>query len=153
PVGPPDELVVLGIRDGDVHRLVRGDVEEERAGGLDDGGPPSRAAAIRDASVGPGKPALQRSAGGKKDRANEEGDSVGRLADKLYIAWKRADQETGRPERKAQRHPPLPTHGAFSAGSAAARALRRLDRRVRGPVPLVGDRPRRRCCPVVLRNV
>ena len=123
PVRSPDELVVLGIRKGDVHRLVRGDVEEERAGGLDEGGPPRRAPASGEPPLGPGEPALQRSTGGEQDRADEEGDGIGRLADELRVARERTDQEAGRPQGEAESHPAFPSHEQPSR--SAPRRLRR----------------------------
>src|SRR3954471_15181745 len=131
PVRPPDELVVAGIGQGRVHRLVGRDVEEERARRLDDRGPPARPAA-GGVPARPGEPALQPAAGGEQDRADEEGDRVGRRSDELHVARERADEEARRPEREADRHPPFTAHNRYSTPHSRPR-----DRsiRVRTPRP------------------
>ena len=109
PVGSPDEPVVLRARQRRVQCLIGRNVEEERARGLDDRRPPVRAPP-GGASVAPGEPTLDRAAQGEQDRADEERDGVGRVADELGIARKRADQEAGRPHRETEAHPPPATH-------------------------------------------
>ena len=78
PIGSPDEPVVVGARQRDMHRLIGRDVEEQRPGGLDDRGPPRRTSADlgRPPSL-PREPRLQRPTGGEQDRADEERDRVG----------------------------------------------------------------------------
>jgi hypothetical protein len=53
---------------------------------------------------------IAESLGMEQDRADEEGDGVGRVADQLEIAGKRADQEARRPEGEAERHPAAASH-------------------------------------------
>src|SRR5262245_27858460 len=104
PVRPPDEPVVVGVRQGYVHRLIRRDVEEERARRLNDRGPPRGAPAARPAPFGPRKPTLECPTGREQDGADEERDSVGRRTYELHVAGERTDEKACRPEGKAQRH-------------------------------------------------
>jgi len=111
PIRAPDELVVLGARQRDVHRLVRGHVEEQRPGGLDDRRPPGCASAgLSAAPPDPAEPALKRATQSEEDGTDEEGDADGRVADELGVAGKRPDEEAGRPEREEKSHPAPTRH-------------------------------------------
>src|SRR5262249_19024518 len=94
-----------------MHRLVGGHVEEECAGGLDDRGPPGPASAGGAAFV-PAEPALECSAEGEEDRADEEGDADSGVADELRIAGERPDEEAGRAKSEEESHPAVTSHQA-----------------------------------------
>src|SRR3954462_2888565 len=128
PIGSPDEPVVVGIRQRRVHRLEGGGIEEQRAGGLNDGGPTSPPAA-REAPLRPGQHALHPSAEREQDGADEEGDTDGRGADQLRIAGEPADEEATRAEREAEGHPPSASHGrtCFDTDRAVFGETLRLD--------------------------
>ena len=76
-VRAPHEPVVVGVGQGCVQRLIGRHVEEQRAGGLDDGGPPRRPAGGAGMALGERDERLQRPADGEQDRADEERDRVG----------------------------------------------------------------------------
>src|SRR5262249_37566506 len=116
------ELVVLRTRHGDVHRVVGGDVEEERASRLDDRRPPGRTTAPTvSAPFVPAEPALESSTSGEQDRSDEEGDPVGRAADELGVTGKRAAEKTGQTESEDGHHPPSTCHQAFFPRRASTR--------------------------------
>ena len=124
------------VSDG-VQGLGRRHVEEQRAGGLDDRGPPRGPARRRRAPPGGREPGLQRPARGEEDRAGEEGRRVRAGADEVDVAREGADEEARRAEREAERHPALAAH--------AGPGRRRLRRRA-GASVVTGrlQRPRRR---------